>query len=67
MSQEQNITATFRISTKQSIKPEDLMLPSMVEVVKYLARMAAERDYRAFLDSLNSQQNNNDAPEDGHA
>lgn len=31
------------------VKPEDLFLPSVVEVVRHLARVAAETDYRHFV------------------
>lgn len=32
-----------------ALKASDLFLPSVIEVVHHLARMAAEKDYRHFL------------------
>lgn len=49
MSQKQNITTTFKFSTKQPVKPEDLFLPSVIDIVKYMAQIAAEEDYKHFL------------------
>jgi hypothetical protein len=34
---------------QDSMKAEDLFLPSVIEIVKHLARVAAESDYREFL------------------
>lgn len=40
---------TFNLTNSKPAKAEDLFLPSVVEVVRHMARMAAERDYKHFL------------------
>lgn len=39
----------FNISTARPAKAQDLFLPSVIEVVRHMARMAAENDYKHFL------------------
>ena len=44
-----NKRARAKINSQQKPKAEDLFLPSVIEVVKHLARVAAESDYKHFL------------------
>ncbi|MBY8824291.1 hypothetical protein [Sphingomonas colocasiae] len=67
MSKEFKNVVEFNACTASQMQADELFLPSIVEVVKHLARMAAERDYQAFLDSLESSRNQHDGLEDSHA
>jgi hypothetical protein len=42
-------TINFNIPSNKLVKAEDLFLPSVIEIVKHMARMAAENDYKHFL------------------
>ncbi len=33
----------------KTLRPEDLFMPSVVEIVRHMARIAAEQDYKHFL------------------
>lgn len=49
MSKEQATTEIFTKSSNHSLRAEDLFLPSVLDIVKYMAQIAAEEDYKHFL------------------
>ena len=50
MSKEPATVVEFNAHPDLLVSVPDLFMPNMVEVVKHLARMAAERDYNQFLE-----------------
>jgi len=38
-----------KFNSQTSVNIEDLFLPSVIEIVKHLARVAAETDYKHFV------------------
>ncbi len=51
MSKESTNVAKFNGSTALPVAAEELFLPSIEAVVKHIARVVAERDYKQFLAS----------------
>ena len=43
-----NANNQFNTSTAKPARVEDLFLPSVIELVRHMARMAAEKDYKHF-------------------
>ena len=44
-------TSAISIPTANEPRAEDLFLPAIEEVVKHMARMAAEADYKHFIET----------------
>lgn len=49
MKTEPNTADTFNTRRATPVRAEDLFLPDVEAIVRHLARMAAERDYKAFI------------------